>query len=353
MTGEITQLQNFHNSGILNLRASYSDRVDQWTPALRNVGSAFERASDNFRQTLTAAGKEATARRDFYFSILTLAAGINLRWIGIWASSRLSSTALSEGVQTYLSGAAQQGVTFAVNQGITGVRNTVDTTLPSLEIGTNQFQNTLLNQLDNKKNSVKSMLSTLANSVHRQDSWARDMLAQAGSLQRAKTIDRRKEAELEREWFGSCYYYMNAPTGMSNVIDMSRKLERGLWSIWVRTNIRAGIRVHRERLPPGYEVRERREQVYTNPEEATLSRLEELRIIAPANESERSAIRRRLETAGGTWREGFSPSVPNFGWRDDYDDVTRLITWSRQHDIEPIGNLPPQRLEYSIPMAGG
>lgn len=343
---DVTQLQNFHHGGLLGLRATYDDRVERWRPPLRNVGSAFEQASENFKNTLVAAGKEATARRDFYFSVLSLALGLQLKWVGYWASGTLQGRGLSDNVKSYLSGSLESSVNFLANQGVTGIRNTIDCSLPSLTVGPLQFQNELLNKFDQKKNLVKTLFSDIAREVHSQDAWAEAALRSAGSLDAAKAMVRSWEADMERNWLGTCYYYRYSPEGMENVADMSRKLERGLWSMWVQTNIRAGIRVHRPNF--GNDYQETREEVFTNPEEATLTRLEELRVIAPASVAERRGIRRSVEANGGTWRPDYTAPVPNFGWVDDYADVTQLITWSRDHDIEMIGNLPPRELPLTV-----
>lgn len=336
-----TELQNYYNSGIGILRSRYVDRLNtNWVPALRNVGSAFERAHERMDRTLREAEKAATARRDFYFSVLSLAMGAQLRWIGFWAAGTQRAQALSENVRGYFVGGLEDGAKFLAEQGITGVRDSIDTSLPSLNVGPSEFGNTLLNTFDTKRGEVTGKLNDIAVRVHRQSGWAEQLLSHCGGdVERAKATIRGWERRLEQDWLMGCYYYRHSPNGLDNVEDMARALERTMWAVWVQGN----IRVRTYTPTPGYhnDYDSTPRTTFTNPEEVTLTRLEHLRVIAPADAGERRSIREQIENDGGTWRDGHRAPVPNFGWVDDLADVRRLRAWARDHRTESLGNLPP------------
>lgn len=335
--GEITDLQTYYAGLLSVLSLEYKERVEKWRPALRNVGSAFALAVKNFEAAVEQADKQRQARIDMYFSVLSVVCGAQLRWVGFMAKGSNVLAGASDNVRDYFAGAAEDGIKFLADKGISATKDSVAESgkpTPKIRRIPMLFQNDLENILDHYKSETSQKITTAAGSVLKDKRWAIATLAIAGrDLAAAKRQALSEYEHLKNVWLKSCFYYSNQPKNLTHVEDMSRVIEKAFWAEWVLKH----ITVTKKKMagPGGAAYRS-----FTNPEEAILDRLEAIRVIGAADAAERKAQKTAHAIAGVTWRPNHKPPVPNFGYTDDLQDVKRLRAWATRYRPEKLGNVP-------------
>ncbi|QBF32366.1 hypothetical protein [Thalassococcus sp. S3] len=329
---DITALKAYGSSLVQHLKGDYEDKIKDWKSALRNLGSAYATACKNHEAALTEAEKQRASRHDLYMSALSLACGMQVRWLGIALKNTKTIGGMTEASRDYLVGGIEDGTKYLADLGIKGIKSSLDKKMEPFNKHPQVFQNDLINNIEIVAKQIREKLQAVDEEMLRTSAWAETVLRRTnGNMAAAERATQQIVDELECRWLEKAHYYNHPPRGFENVIDMSRKIERQIWAQWVAKNMHAV-----ERKEWGGNV-EKTVQDYDNPEEAVLDRLEQLRVIKPASQKERDAIKKMVIEKGGTWDPNRVAPVDNFGWFDSFDDVKGLIGWAHGYKAEQVG----------------